>query len=69
MAFMFNPHLVDPTFTDEQTLLVQANAFGIDLIKISSPLVQPFSTNAENPPIKSIPKSSAALSKVLANST
>lgn len=66
---MFIPDFVHPTLTDAQTFFVTAKASGIELIKILSPFVQPFWTNAENPPKKSIPRVSAALSKVLANST
>ena len=53
--------------TDAHTFSVSAKAFGIDFITILSPFVYPFCTNAENPPMKSIPKSWAALSRVCAN--
>ena len=68
-ASILIPHLVDPTFTEEQTLLVLAKASGIELIRILSPLVYPLCTKAEKPPIKSIPNSWAALSNVSANFT
>ena len=68
-AFIFIPDFVQPTFTDAHTLFVVANASGIESIKILSPLVHPFWTKAENPPKKSIPSVSAALSKVWANLT
>ena len=68
-ASILIPHLVEPTFTDAHTLLVFAKASGIELIKILSPLVYPLCTSAENPPIKSIPNSWAALSNVSANFT
>ena len=68
-ASILIPHFDEPTLTDEHTFFVTAKASGIDLIKILSPLVYPFWTSAENPPIKSIPRVSAALSKVFANST
>ena len=55
-----------PTFTEEQSLSVDASASGIESIRAISPFVNPFSTKAEYPPIKSMPKFFAQLSRVLA---
>ena len=60
------PDFVEPTFTDEQTLSVSERAFGMLFIRLISPFVKPLSTRAENPPIKSIPISFAALSRAFA---
>ena len=61
-AAMFIPALVDATFTEEHTFLVSANTSGIPFKNSLSGSVVPFCTNAEYPPIKSIPMASAALS-------
>ena len=65
-ASIFKPFREVPIFTEEQTTSVSFNDCGIELIKISSDFVQPFCTNAENPPIKFTPTALAALSKVCA---
>ena len=67
MASRFIPDLVDPTLTEEQTFAVLLSAFGILLINLISPFVNPLSTKAEKPPMKSIPISVAALSSAFAN--
>ena len=54
------------TFTDEQSLFVEAKASGIDSISAKSPFVKPFSTRAEYPPIKSMPRFVAHSSSVFA---
>lgn len=59
------PAFDDARFIEEHSLSVQASASGILSIKRLSPFVQPFSTSAENPPIKFTPTSLAALSRVL----
>ena len=63
------PALVEPILTEEHNLLVSARAVGIELINSKSPGANPFWTNAEYPPIKSIPISSATLSNVFAYKT
>ena len=63
---MFIPAFEVATLTEEQSLLVDARASGIDSISPKSPCVKPFSTSAENPPIKSIPRLSAQPSRVFA---
>ena len=68
-ASILIPSFVEPRLIDEHTLLVFVNAFGIDLISISSESVIPSLTRAENPPIRSAPTLVAALSKVLAIDT
>ncbi len=65
-ASIFIPALDDARFIDEHSLSVTASASGIDSISNLSPFVKPFSTSAENPPIKFTPTSTAALSRVLA---
>ena len=60
------PDFVEPTFTEEQTRSVWESAAGILSINLKSPFVNPLSTSAENPPIKSIPISFAALSNAFA---
>ena len=65
-AFMLIPAFEVATLTEEQTLFVEASASGILSNKALSPLVQPFSTSAEKPPIKSTLTASAALSKTFA---
>ena len=65
-ASILIPAFDDATLTDEQSLLVVASASGIDSISAISPLVQPFSTSAEYPPIKSTPTISATSSNVFA---
>ena len=57
------------TETLEQTLSVPARAEGIEFISLLSPIVKPFCTNAEKPPIKFTPVALAALSRVFAIST
>ena len=54
-ASILMPVFVDPTFTDEQTRSVDASAFGMDLISISSAGVIDFDTSALYPPIKFTP--------------
>ena len=66
MASKLIPDLVEPTLTEEQTLSVWLRALGILLIKFISPFVNPLSTRAEKPPMKSIPISFAALSRAFA---
>ena len=65
-ASILIPHLVEPTFTELQTLSVAASACGIERIRSSSPVVIPLLTSAEYPPIKLTPTSFAALSSVFA---
>ena len=68
-ASMLMPALVEPTFTLEQTRSVAFSASGMESIKIQSPLVQPFCTKAEKPPMKLTPHSLAALSMAMASGT
>ena len=68
MASILIPALVEATFREAQTLLVEDKASGRTEKSARSLLVNPFCTNAEKPPIKSIPSSSAALSNVSAMS-
>ena len=63
------PAFEDATFTDEHTLCVCFKASGIHSKKASSPRVQPFSTRAENPPMKLTLTAFAASSKTFAKYT
>ena len=60
------PAFEDARLIEEQTLSVFASASGMLSIRSLSPFVHPFSTSAENPPIKLTPTSFAALSSVCA---
>ncbi|MNE77104.1 hypothetical protein D3C80_1733920 [compost metagenome] len=68
-ASMLIPLREEPTLTEEHTRSVTARASGMLSIRIRSPLVQPFCTSAENPPIKLTPTSLAALSRISATGT
>ena len=65
-ASMLMPALVVARLTDEQTLDVAARARGMDWISFRSPGVIPFCTRALKPPMKSMPVSKAARSRVSA---
>ena len=52
----------DLGLTEEQTKSVVASASGIEFMSLLSPIVKPFWTRAEKPPIKFTPHSFAALS-------
>ncbi len=65
-ASMLIPARVDATFTEAHTLSVVARASGMASMSARSPRVNPFSTRAPKPPMKSIPTSRAARSIVLA---
>ena len=68
-ASMLIPALELATFTEEQIKSVVARASGMLSIKAISPLVQPFSTSAEKPPIKFTFTAFAASFKTCANFT
>ena len=65
-ASILIPALVEATLTDEQTSSVWDKASGMDSISVRLPLENPFCTNALYPPMKLIPSSCAALSRVCA---
>ena len=69
IASMLIPAFVEATFTDEQTICVSARAWGIAEIRFLSAGVIPLWTSAEKPPIKLIPRVSAALCSVFATFT
>ena len=66
---MLIPAFVEPTLTLEQTISVCASACGIARSSFSSPVVKPFCTSAEKPPMKFTPQAFAALSIVSAKGT
>ncbi len=66
MASMLSPARVEPMLIEEQTRLVAARASGRALIRAWSEGVMPFSTWAEKPPMKSMPRVSAARSSAWA---
>ncbi len=66
---MSMPVLVEPTFTDEQTISVCDRACGSERISSSSAFVMDFETRALYPPIKSTPTCCAALSSAWAMAT
>ena len=68
-ASILIPVLVEPRFTELQTLSVACNASGMERISSSSAFVIPFDTKAEYPPIRLTPTSSAARSRVFASVT
>ena len=68
-ASMLMPALVEPMFTDEQTILVAASASGMEAMSLRSEAVKPFCTRAEKPPMKSTPHSRPALSMARAKGT
>ena len=68
-ASMLMPALVEPTFTLAHTRSVAAMASGMERISFQSPVVQPFCTRAEKPPMKLTPQVIAAASSVFAIST
>jgi hypothetical protein len=63
---MLRPARVEPTLIDAQTLSVAASAAGRAAIRLVSTELMPFSTDAENPPMKSTFRSRAAWSSVSA---
>ena len=66
-ASIFMPALVEPTFTDEQSLSVDAKTSGILSKKLLSAAVILLCTSAVQPPRKSTPTSFEALSKAFAS--
>ena len=68
-ASILMPARVEPTLTLAQTRSVAAMASGMERISFQSPVVAPFWTRAEKPPIKLTPQVLAARSRVLAIST
>ena len=63
-ASMLIPAREDPTLTDEQTTFVEDRASGMESMRARSLAVAPFSTRAENPPMKSTPTAAAASSSI-----
>ena len=61
-ASMLMPARVEPTFTLAQTRSVRASASGMEAMRLRSPVVKPFCTRAEKPPMKFTPTSRAARS-------
>ena len=68
-ASRFIPVFVEPMFTEEQTLSVEASASGIDSISSRSPSEKPFCTSAVYPPMRFTPTALAASSIALAKGT
>ena len=66
IASMLSPARVEPTLTEAHTRRVLAKASGRAAIRAMSAGVMPFSTGAEKPPMKSMPRASAARSRVSA---
>ena len=60
------PVLVEPTFTLQHILSVEASTRGRDSMQSLSAAVIPLDTTAENPPRKFTPTSLAVSSRVLA---
>ena len=68
-ASMLMPAFVEPTATELQTRSVTARLSAMESMRMRSPLLMPRSTRAEKPPMKLMPISLAALSRVRAMST
>ena len=68
-ASILMPAFVEPMLTDEQTISVAAIACGMESMSTRSPCVIPFSTSAENPPMKLTPTALPARSSASATGT
>ena len=66
MASILMPALVDATLTEEHTFLVSESASGKMEMRFFAPVVMPFCTSAEKPPMKLMPSASAARCRVCA---